>query len=194
MGNKIRFHDNVSRFQEKVMEMKILAQQLGISHQMANRLKRQGMDCSSLAAAQAWRKANIDPFRSKTGRIGGGNTGKKYQPKQSKEDASAPDEIYTAEEINGVKKALTKIIPGLWFGQIGWLGTALRERGIKVTAEQLIEAQSVLFMIYMSEITDYLELDEDKTFFEIPSALMARPGDEIYPSLIASLNQILSKE
>lgn len=85
-------------------------------------------------------------------------------------------------------------MPDLWFGQIDWLATALREQSVNVTSEQLLEVQSVLFQIYMSEITDYLELDENQIFFEIPSALMAQPGDKIYPSLIKSLNQILSKD
>lgn len=89
-------------------------------------------------------------------------------------------------------RTLTRIVPDLWFGQIGWLATALREQGIKITPEQLVGAQSVLFQIYIGEVIDYLELDEDKTLFGVPSALMARPGDKIYPSLIASLNQILS--
>ena len=58
------------------METKLLAQQLGISHQMANRYRRRGMPVNSLEAAQTWIKSNINPFRSKTGRIGG-NSGMK---------------------------------------------------------------------------------------------------------------------
>ena len=52
------------------MEMRILAQQLGISHQMTNRYKAKGMPTDSLESALTWRKKNIDPFRSKAGRIG----------------------------------------------------------------------------------------------------------------------------
>ncbi len=58
------------------MEMKLLAQQLGISHQMANRYRRRGMPNDSLEVAKTWIKSNINPFRSKTGRIGG-NSGMK---------------------------------------------------------------------------------------------------------------------
>jgi len=56
------------------METKELAKQLGISHQMANRYKMKGMPTDSLESAIAWRKSNVDPFRSKSGRISG-NTG-----------------------------------------------------------------------------------------------------------------------
>ena len=62
------------------METKELAKQLGISHQMANRCKAKGMPKNSLKDALAWRKINVHPFQSKTGRIGGGNTGVKNQP------------------------------------------------------------------------------------------------------------------
>lgn len=59
------------------MGTKELAKQLGISHQMANRYKAKGMPTDSLEAAIAWRKSNVDPFRSKSGRIGG-NSGVKH--------------------------------------------------------------------------------------------------------------------
>ncbi len=58
------------------MKTKELAKQLGISHQMANRYKMKGMPTDSLESATAWRKSNVDHFRSKSGRICG-NTGVK---------------------------------------------------------------------------------------------------------------------
>lgn len=58
-----------------------LAAGLGISPQMVNKLKRQGMDGSSLVAAIAWRKSNLQPFRTKSTRICG-NSGKPYQSVQ----------------------------------------------------------------------------------------------------------------
>lgn len=69
------------------MEMKELAKQLGISHQLANRYKAKGMDTDSLEAAIAWRKSNVDSHRSKTGRIGG-NKGVKFQPAKVNENES----------------------------------------------------------------------------------------------------------
>lgn len=69
------------------MEMKILAQQLGISHQLGNRYRRRGMPNDSLETAQAWIKSNINPFRSKTGRIGG-NSGKKPVSTETAEESS----------------------------------------------------------------------------------------------------------
>lgn len=164
------------------MEMKILAQQLGISHQMANRLKRRGMDCSSLAAAQAWRKANIDPFRSKTGRIGGGNTGKTYQPIQAKEKQL---------DSASISWALTRIVPELWFSQIQRLGTVCREHDISVSAETLTRMQSLLFLLYQIEVDRYLETD---ALYDLPDILMIKPEEAAYPSLIDVLNQTLNDD
>jgi len=52
-----------------------LAQQLDISRQMVNKLRKRGMPVDSLAAAQRWRKQNINPFTTKDNRIDG-NPGK----------------------------------------------------------------------------------------------------------------------
>jgi len=166
-----------------------LAEGLGISTQMTNRLIKNGM-LRDLDLAIAWRKSNLQPFRTKSTRIGG-NSGKPYQRVQVNKIESTQDEVYSAEEVSGITKALRKIIPGLWFSQIGWLATALREQGVKVTPEQLIGAQSILFLIYMETADDLLHSESTYT---VPPSLMAKPGDEIYPSLIASLNQILSED
>lgn len=188
IGNKIRFL--VAGFLNKHLQGNILmktidlAAGLNLSVQMVNRLKRQGMPSNSLEAAIAWRKSNLEPFRTKFSRIGG-NTGKKYQPTPKAATA------YPAEEINGVEKALTKLIPEIWFGQTGWLGTGLREQNVKITAEQLIETQAVLFLIYMSVVDDLLKKE---CAYKFPATLTVRPGDKGYPQLIARLNQILSEE
>ncbi len=50
------------------METKKLAELLGISHQLCNRHRKRGMDCSSLVSAQEWRKANLDIVRTKSWR------------------------------------------------------------------------------------------------------------------------------
>ncbi len=78
------------------MQTKELAKQLGISHQMANRYKAKGMPTDSLAAAIAWRKRNIHPFQSKTGRIGG-NQGVRVKKQVSLTEASEDDR--TIEEL-----------------------------------------------------------------------------------------------
>lgn len=163
------------------MEMKILAQQLGISHQMANRLKRQGMDCTSLETAKAWRRANINPFRSKTGRIGGGNTGKKYQPTQGKEKQL---------DSASISWTLTRIVPDLWFSQIQRLGTVCREHGVVVPAETLAKMQGLLFLLYQIEVDRYLDTE---ALYDLPDILMIKPDDAAYPSLINVLNQTLNE-
>lgn len=164
-----------------------LANGLGISAQTTNRLIKQGMP-RDLDLAIAWRKSNLEPFRMKSTRIGG-NSGKPYQRGQV--NKTAPAEVYNAEETKGIEGALKKIVPNLWFSQIGWLATALREKGVKVTPEQLIGAQSILFLIYMETADNFLGSESPYT---VPLSLMAKPGDKIYPSLIASLNQILSED
>ena len=166
------------------MQTKELAKQLGISHQMANRYKAKGMPTDSLEAAIAWRKRNIHPFQSKTGRIGG-NSGKRTET--GRNNISTNDTLIT----NSIIETLTNIVPRLWYGQIGWLGGALRDHGIKVTAEQLIKIQAILFMTYMNEVDEALETEN---VFTLPETLMARPGDEIHSSLIEKLNQILNSE
>jgi len=52
-----------------------LAELLGISRQMVNKLKRAGMPTRSLEAAQQWRQKHLNPIMTKPGRIDG-NPGK----------------------------------------------------------------------------------------------------------------------
>jgi hypothetical protein len=46
-----------------------LAELLGLSQQMVNRLKRAGMPCHNLEAAQHWRAKYLNPVMTKIGRI-----------------------------------------------------------------------------------------------------------------------------
>ncbi len=176
------------------METKELAKQLGISHQMANRYKAKGMPTDSLESAIAWRKSNIDPFRSKTGRIGG-NSGVKYQPKKNK-GMSYPDIVKMVNELDDheykiVTKTLTYAVPVLWFSQIQRLGAAVRDHNIAISAEDLIKVQSILFLMYMIDIDKFLDTEST---YALPDTLMIRSDDEAYSSLIKCLNTELNKE
>lgn len=167
------------------MKISDLAQSLGISRQMTHRLKARGMPCDSLESAIEWRRQNLDITQTKRWRIDG-NSGVKRQPAQvnkSMVDDDAKDKI--------VSKALTRIVPELWFSQINRLGTALREHDINVSAESLVKIQSLLFLLYMIEVDRYLKTE---AIYELPPALMVQPGDKSYPSLITLLNQTLNKE
>ena len=176
------------------MEMKILAQQLGISHQMANRLKRQGMDCSSLDAAKAWRKANIDPFRSKTGRIGGGNTGKKYQSAKVNETALEADRVYSGVERKILEETLSSILPNLYFERVDWLAAALKEVGVTVTGAQVVEIQDTLFSTYLEEIWfGKLKIETDGDYM-LPPLFEMRIDSKERKSRIAELDQLLSED
>lgn len=53
------------------MKVSNLAQRLGISRQMAYRLKALGMPCDSLESAIQWRRRNLDVTQTKTWRIDG---------------------------------------------------------------------------------------------------------------------------
>lgn len=169
------------------MEMKILAQQLGISHQMANRYKRRGMPCESLETAQVWLRANINPFRSKVGRIGG-NSGVQYQSRQSKPD-NLNIETTNQPDSEIVRRVLTHIVPDLWFSQIQHLDTALREHGFDLPAETLINVQGLLLLLYQIESDRFFGAE---LVYSIPPVLGIRPGNENYPSMIASLERALN--
>jgi hypothetical protein len=53
------------------MKTSELAEKLGISPQMCNRLKKRGMPCDSLQSAIEWRKRNLDLMQTKLWRIDG---------------------------------------------------------------------------------------------------------------------------
>ncbi|SDX04053.1 hypothetical protein [Nitrosomonas oligotropha] len=53
------------------MKTSELAEKLGISQQMCNRLKKRGMPCDSLQSAIEWRKRNLDLTQTKLWRIDG---------------------------------------------------------------------------------------------------------------------------
>lgn len=166
-----------------------LANGLGISTQMTNRLIKQGMP-RDLDLAIAWRKSNLEPFRMKTTRIGG-NSGKPYQRTQVNKTVPAPDEVCSVEEMKYVKEALTKLVPNIWFGQIGMVAAMLSDRGVKISAELFLETQQIQFLLYMSKADEYLGTESHYT---VPDCMKVNPGDKAYPSLIASLNQILSED
>lgn len=179
------------------MKISVLAQRLGISRQMTHRLKARGMPCNSLESAIEWRRQNLDITQTKRWRIDG-NSGVKRQPVQVNKsmvdndvDESILNEFDSDAERKIVSKVLTNVIPSLWFGQIGWLGGALRDHGVKITTEQLIKVQALLFYVYMSEVDEFLKTENQ---FKLPDALMAKPGDKNYSYLIESLNKTLSQE
>jgi len=164
------------------METKQIAPLLGISIQMVNKLKRRGMPCDSLESAIEWRRQNLDVTQTKNWRIDGNNSRKRVVV----EKESGDTELIRRSLI----EALTHVVPRIWFGEVGWLGRALKEQGIDVKADQLLEVQGLLFLIYMDEVDDYFESENN---YWIPDALMTRPSDKAYPSLIERLNQILNK-
>ncbi|MDV6345636.1 hypothetical protein [Nitrosomonas sp. Is37] len=172
------------------MKIKDLAEGLGISVRMVYKLKQRGMPTDSLEAAIEWRRRNLDVTQTKRWRIDG-NSGVKC------EKANSADHILSGvddEQLNRViKHVLTEVMPVRWFQEMGWLATALRECGVNITAEQVVRTQQPLFLIYIEEVTRFLQENDDLEF-EVTPILKAQPDDEIYPSMIRRLNQILSEE
>lgn len=170
------------------METKDLAKQLGISHQLCNRYKKRGMPCDSVEAAHEWRGNNLRFGMTKETRIDG-NAGVNRQLRQ-KNQSSNSDRV-TGCEIT--KDVMTHTIPQLWFEQSGWLAAILKDNGVTITAEQVHKVQACLYMVYMEEVVEYLNESEDLPFYA-SQMMHAQPEDEIYPSLMARLNQILDRE
>ena len=164
-----------------------LAAGLGLTPQMTNRLIKQGMP-RDLDLAIAWRKSNLQPFRTKSTRIGG-NSGKPYQSRQSKPDNL---NIETTDQLDNeiVSRALTHILPDLWFSQVQRLDTALKEHGVTLSAETLLDVQGLLFLLYQIEVDRFLGAE---LVYSIPPILAIRPEHENYNAMIKSLEQCLNR-
>lgn len=180
--------------EQSTMQIKELSRLLGISRQMVTRLKKRGMPCDTLESAIEWRRKNLDVTQTKNWRIDG-NSGVKCKPVQVNkntfnDDISRLNLSGSEAENKIIKKVLTYTVPELWFSQIGRLGRALLDNGVTVPVEKLVEIQNVLFLMWMIEVDDYLQIESR---YKVPFSLGIRPGDKAYPSLIQSLNKILSK-
>ncbi len=163
-----------------------LAKNLDLSRTMVYRLEKRDMPTNEgIEAAIEWRKQNLDVTQTKGWRIDR-NPGIKHKP------VEVDDFIPDLPSNDFEREVLTDVMPEIWFDQVGWLGSVLKDHDVKITAEQLIKVQQMLFMIYTEAATEYLELEEDELFFKVSPILKAMPGDNIYPSLIVRLNQILS--
>tara|TARA_R110002073_G_scaffold331783_1_gene516975 strand:+ start:609 stop:1181 length:573 start_codon:yes stop_codon:yes gene_type:complete len=182
-----------------------LARDLDISRTMLYKLIARGMPTDSLEAAIEWRWSwlNMDLTQTKLYRIDG-NKGVNRELNQVNysDELEALNNVDLDAELNQlssnlehkvVSKVLTHTVPEIWFDQVGWLGACLRDHGVKITAEQLLKVQSHLYLVYMYEVIEYLK-EDDELRFHISNALNAESGDEIYPSLMARLNQILDAE
>jgi len=181
-----------------------LAKNLDISRTQLYKLEARGMPTNKgLEAAKKWRNSwlNMDITQSKGYRVDG-NRGVNRESTQVNYSDELNDSFDIGSELNNIDvesglthaETLADTVPEIWFGQVGWLGSALKDHDIKITAEQLLKVQQTLLMIYMETVTEYLDAEDDEVFFYVPQVLKANPGDEIYPSLIARLNQILDTE
>lgn len=184
------------------MESKVLAKELGISHQMVNRLKKRGMPCDSLESAIEWRRRNLDVTQTRSWRIDG-NSGVKRQSTNNHlsndEDLlNAIDDDLESMSLDFnkqsdhriVSRILTEIIPKVWFDKIGVLASITADHGVKISAELFLEIQQCSFLMYAHFADEYLQSDNA---YKIPDVMLMKPGSKGYASLIEQLNKILEK-
>jgi hypothetical protein len=154
-----------------------LAQELGISRTMLYRHAASGMPTTSYVEAKEWYDRNLHPGMTKKSRLFGNDGGvKRKQPGNHDIIRRTTDHV------------LTELIPQMWFEQVGWLGSVLKDNGVKVSAGQLLKVQGCLLMLYMGAVDEYYG---EKTLFSIGEIMRVTPESEIYPSLIERLNDIL---
>lgn len=159
-----------------------LAKELGISVQMCNRLKKRGMPCDSLQSAIEWRKRNLDITQTKSWRIDGNQGVKPVSTETLRDDQALNYET--------TRRVLTHTVPDLWFSQVNRLDTALKEHGVTLSAEKLLEVQATLFLLYQIETDRYLKTE---AVYQIPYIFTIRPEQENYSAVIKSLEQCLNR-
>ena len=150
------------------MKTSELAAKLGISPQMCNRLKKRGMPSDSLQSAIEWRKRNLDLTQTKSWRIDG-NQG----VKPVSIETQGGDQAFDSETA---RRALTHTVPDLWFSQVNRLDTALKEHGVTLSAEKLLEVQATLFLLYQIETDRFFGAE---LVYSIPPVLGIRPATKI---------------
>ncbi len=149
---------------------------------MCNRLKKRGMPCDSLQNAIEWRKRNLDLTQTKSWRIDG-NQG----VKPVSIETLGGDRAFDSETA---RRALTHGVPDLWFSQVNRLDTALKEHGVTLSAEKLLEVQVTLFLLYQIETDRYLKIE---AVYQIPDIFTINPEHENYSVMIKSLEQCLNR-
>ena len=173
------------------MESKELAQLLGISHQMVNRLKKRGMPTDSLDSAKSWRNRNLDITQTKSWRIDG-NKGVKYKSPQVNKTLSIEDAFFSDSDKRIFEEALTDTIPNLYFERCDWLATAIKEAGVQVTGAEVMEIQDNLFSIYLEELI-YGRF-RINSHFELPPTSLMRLDSLERKAIINSLDKIMTEE
>lgn len=157
-----------------------LARELNISRTMLYRHAADGMPTTSYAEAKQWYDRNLHPGMTKQNRLFGNDGGAKRKQPDHDNDIIRR----TTDHV------LTELIPQMWFEQVGWLGSVLKDNGVKVSAGQLLKIQGCLLVLYMGAVDEYCG---EKTFFSIGDIMHATPESDIYPSLIEQLNEILKE-
>lgn len=124
---------------------------------------------------------------------GGGKSKPGFQS-QVNEIALEADRVYSSVERKIIEETLSIILPNLYFERVDWLATALKDAGIKVTGEQVIEIQDTLFSAYLDEIWfGKLKVETDGDFM-LPPLFEARLDSSERRAVIASLDKLLSED
>lgn len=171
------------------MSITELAKQIGISRELLHRHIKRGCPTDSLESALLWRKHNLDITQTKEGRITGNSGGGKS--KQGLQATATTTKAINPHEIERIvnERTVSRIIPDQYFERVDWLAAALKEAGVSVTGEQVIEIQDTLFSTYMDEIIyGYFEIDSN---FDLPPLFEARLDSKERKAVIASLDKLL---
>ncbi len=183
-----------------------LAKNLDISRTMLYKLEARGMPTNKgLEAAIEWRRHSLDVTQTKNWRIDGNKGGVNHELTQINysDELEALHNVDLESELNqlsskleheAISKVLTHTVPEIWFERIGAFAAIMRDHGVKISAETLFKVQGCLYLVYMGEVIEFLEEDEEKLAFHIGDILNTEPEDQSYPSLMARLNQILEAE
>lgn len=183
-----------------------LAKSLDISRTMLYRYESRGMPTDKgLDACIDWKRQNTDVTQSKQWRIDGNRGGVNCELTQVdySDELEALNNVDLDSELKRlsndleyetISKVLTHTVPEIWFERIGAFAAILRDNGVKISAETLFKVQGCLYLVYMGEVIEFLEEDEEKLAFHIGDILNTKPEDQSYPSLIKKLNQILEAE
>ncbi|MBS0300379.1 MAG: hypothetical protein JSR32_10750 [Proteobacteria bacterium] len=171
------------------MKVTELANQLGVSRQILYRHIKRGCPTDSLESAQEWRAKNLDITQTQQWRIDG-NSGIKCQPSKPVHVNLEADRAYSDAEKKIIENTLARILPNLYFERVDWLAVALKEAGVPVTGNQVIEIQDTLLSMYMEEIIyGYLQ---SNSHFELPPLFKMRLDSEEHKAAIASIDRLLS--
>ena len=141
-----------------------LAELLGIAKSAVTAQAARGMPTDSLEAAQAWRKAKIDPARKKGSRLD-----KFYQPRQPAPPAPLPDAVAHANELMEIADAALQAGHAIW-ALVPGLRAAMR--AVPVPERESVALYLPVMKLLLKHVLDVMPAKDGNP--------VDRDGDPIY--------------